>query len=245
MADGKEGHSSSWRDWLPAGLLLALLLVAAATATHRQKPMTAALLRLIPGMPLADKFTPACAARDLATLVKDGEINWHCLEGPCSNSTALNGNGTVSAAPPPLWQAPRLQLTRCMLRRFTPEAARKCLAGRPIVMIGDSLTRCVSVSCACIWPEMAAGASRSWRCQLFALQVRFPCHLALSANLHHLVPRYQYLSLTYFLEFGRWPAPLRGATGDPSPLIGREWHSWPRFLQGENQAACGVGEMWA
>ncbi|KAI7842769.1 hypothetical protein COHA_003517 [Chlorella ohadii] len=84
----------------------------------------------------------------------------------------------------PPWQAPSLQLTRCKLRRFTPEAARKCLEGRPLVMIGDSLTR------------------------------------------------YQYIALIYFLEFGRWPAPLRGAAGHPSPVIASEWGPWSQFYQG-------------
>ncbi len=62
-----------------------------------------------------------------------------------------------------------------------------------------------------------------------------------SCHLHVCVCRYQYIALIYFLEFGRWPAPLRGAAGDPSPVIASEWGPWSQFYQGE--AACGLASV--
>lgn len=143
MADKKEGRSSPQYEWLAAGLLLVLLVVAAATVAQRRAP-AALVLRLLPGTPLSDMLTPACTARDLDDLMQGDEFTWGCLGAPCSRSSiAANGSGTAAAAQMPQWQVPRLQLGRCMLRHFTPEAARKCLEGRPLIMIGDSLTRWV------------------------------------------------------------------------------------------------------
>lgn len=44
--------------------------------------------------------------------------------------------------------------------------------------------------------------------------------------------RYQFLTLLYFLDTGKWPAPLLGGVGAPSPVIEREWGGWTEFYKG-------------
>lgn len=141
MLDRKGGLSSSWRDWLPAALLLAVLL-AGATVAQRRTTVAAALLRLFPGTAPPDARTPACNLRHLDGMVQDGDFTWSC------GGTACNTTGSRAAQP-------RLESSRCKLRRFTPVEARKCLAGRPLVMIGDSLTRRV--------PAFALTVASQWR----------------------------------------------------------------------------------
>lgn len=70
---------------------------------------------------------PACDLAALDGLLGPGvDLVW---------ATPAHPNGTVAGLP-------RLEVQRrCRLRRFTAEQARACLAGRPLVFIGDSLTR--------------------------------------------------------------------------------------------------------
>lgn len=150
MADKKEGRSSPWHEWQKAGLVVVVLLVAAAIAAQRRAPGAAALLHWMPGTQLSGMLKPACTAHDLDDLMKDDEITWNCLGVPCSSSSSIAANGTGSAGATQ-GQLPQLQLGRCMLRRFTPEAARKCLEGRPLILIGDSLMRWALGGCVCIW----------------------------------------------------------------------------------------------
>ncbi len=141
--DDVKRDSSPCRYSLAAGLLLAVL---AAAATAAQLGAGAAPLRLFqpgmfPGPALPSLLQAACTTSNLHGLVEDGEFTWGCGAAIC-NLAAPASNATAAAAVQhPPWQAPSLQLTRCKLRRFTPEAARECLEGRPLVMIGDSLTR--------------------------------------------------------------------------------------------------------
>ncbi len=141
--DDKKRDGSPCRNALAAGLLLAVL-VAAATAAH-WGPRAAAPVRLFrpgmfPGAALPNLRPPDCKASNLHGLIENGTITWGCGAASC-NLAAPAGNDTPAAVLQPHWQAPSLQLSRCKLRRFTPEAARTCLEGRPLVMVGDSLTR--------------------------------------------------------------------------------------------------------
>lgn len=166
-----------WQQGAVAGAVAAVLLLAAAAAAVRRPPLAGIALRTA-----APAEPPACTADDLNGLLKDGELSWGTWEA-LYNESSSSGSGAV----PPPWRPPWLQAKRCMLRRFTPETARKCLSGRPLVMIGDSVTR------------------------------------------------YQYLTLLYFLEFGKWPAPLLGGAGAPSPVIEREWGGWTQFYKGTTE----------
>ena len=145
VMDNEKRDSSPCRDSLAAGLLLAVLAVAAATAAAHRGARAAAPLRLFqpsmfPGAALSNLLPPACTASNLHGLIENGTITWGCGAASC-NLTAPASNATPAAAQQPHWQAPSLQLSSCRLRRFTPEAARACLEGRSLVMIGDSLTR--------------------------------------------------------------------------------------------------------
>jgi hypothetical protein len=66
-------------------------------------------------------------------LQANSSVAWQVL---ATTQLAPNGSAWETAA-----ARTRLELRHCALRRFTPAEARKCLAGRPLVVIGDSLSR--------------------------------------------------------------------------------------------------------
>lgn len=221
-----------WQQGAVAGAVAAVLLLAAAAAAVRRPPHAGIALRTAsPAEP------PACTADDLNGLLKDGEFSWGTWEA-LYNESSSSGSGAV----PPPWRPPWLQAKRCTLRRFTPETARKCLSGRPLVMIGDSVTRWVLphlwVLPLCLL-ERLLGCSAAGRCSRDAASpLAGPSNgapgVSNPASAPHLVllSRYQYLTLLYFLEFGKWPAPLLGGAGAPSPVIEREWGGWTQFYKG-------------
>ena len=61
----------------------------------------------------------------------------------------------------------RLQLKHCQLRRFSVEEAHTCLSGRPLIFIGDSVTRYQVGRRAGMWgvggPGERAGGRVAWR----------------------------------------------------------------------------------
>lgn len=242
---------ASPRAWLwAAGLLLAGLLLAAAV--WAPLPAAAALRqRLFPTSSDPDRL-PACTASDLQGLMGDGNFAWRAAElaSAMPSSSRRRPLPLLLRARQAQPLAPSMHASSCRLRRVTPEAARKCLDGRPLVMIGDSVSRCallgtapVLVRCGTSWPMRCCGGLEVlYRCsqlvKLWFLQAWFTTYYASSCRSFGCVcslpaTRYQFLSLIYFLEYGRWPAPFLGTQGEPSPVVQREWGTWAQFYQGE------------
>ena len=166
---------------------------------------------------------PPCSAALLSSLLSNTSVSW-----------VGRAAAAVDPSTPGSWQLlqpdARLRLAHCRLRRFSGPEARACLAGRPVLMLGDSLTR------------------------------------------------YQYISLMYFLEFGRWPGTAGGTGGSkagggsgaggpssssssrsgswggfvtPDPLNEHAWANWTEFqigttlpFRGRQLCNCGRGQYW-
>lgn len=136
---GAAALSGRWRLGIFSVAVLAAVLLLLAGAAQRQPALVA---RLRPsGAPLPPA-QPACTMADLDGLMEDGFFSWGSWETLYGNSRSA---ATAASALPvaPLVRPPWLEVERCTLRRFTAAAARHCLAGRPLVMIGDSVTRWV------------------------------------------------------------------------------------------------------
>lgn len=137
---GEAALNGRWRllGTCAAAVLAAVLLLLAGAA--RRQPALVARLRPS-GAPLPPA-QPACTMADLDGLMEDGFFSWGSREALYGNSSSA---ATAASALPaaPRRRPPRLEVERCTLRRFTAAAARQCLAGRPLVMIGDSVTRWV------------------------------------------------------------------------------------------------------
>lgn len=134
-AAAQPATNRRWQQGVVAAALVAALLLAAVAV--QAPPLGAALRSSAPAEP------PICTAADLDGLLEDGELSWgtwEALYNTTSNSSGGGGSRGSGAVPPP-WRPPWLQAKHCTLRRFTADAARKCLSGRPLVMIGDSVTR--------------------------------------------------------------------------------------------------------
>ncbi len=127
-----------WQQLALAGAVAAVLLLAAAGAAVRRPPLSSTAVHAS-----APAEPPACTADDLDGLLRDGELSWGTWEALVNATNSSGGGGSGSGAVPPPWRPPWLEAKSCTLRRFTPEMARKCLSGRPLVMIGDSVTRWV------------------------------------------------------------------------------------------------------
>ena len=82
---------------------------------------------------MAARGCPPCNASLVSGLQANSSVAWQVL---ATTQLAPNGSAWETAA-----ARTRLELRHCALRRFTPAEARKCLAGRPLVVIGDSLSR--------------------------------------------------------------------------------------------------------
>ena len=126
--------SPGMRPWRQRWLALAALLAAAAVlllAAPQRRSLGGALLRaVLPGH--APDATTLCTMSQLDGFV-DGDVRWDSWARLPARAGKL-----------PPWRPPWLSMQRrCTLRRFSPQQARQCLAGRPLVMIGDSVTRWV------------------------------------------------------------------------------------------------------
>jgi hypothetical protein len=67
-------------------------------------------------------------------VLNDSAASWHASSTAQYNAAAGEWRSEPAGAG-------RLSLGACQLRRFTAGEARACLAWRPLVMIGDSITR--------------------------------------------------------------------------------------------------------
>lgn len=106
--------------------------------------------RLSPGStrPLSPPLPP-CNLTLLSGLLPEGSAIW-------SSASA----SSQEDPPPSFLNTPRLSLRHCTLRRFTAPQATACLAHRPIVFIGDSLSRYSFLALASFlhngrWPTIA------------------------------------------------------------------------------------------
>lgn len=106
--------------------------------------------RLSPGStrPLSPPLPP-CNLTLLSGLLPEGSAIW-------SSASA----SSQEDPPPSFLNTPRLSLRHCTLRRFTAHQATACLAHRPIVFIGDSLSRYSFLALASFlhngrWPTIA------------------------------------------------------------------------------------------
>ncbi|EFN58654.1 hypothetical protein CHLNCDRAFT_140917 [Chlorella variabilis] len=127
---------------------------------------------------------------------------------------------------------PKLALSDCRLRRFTAEEARTCLAGRPVVFVGDSLSRYSFLSLAAFlhngsWPALTDCPNilhkHTWAISLQgyfqrstdAFQGRMLCDCTTTKDESRT---YEYpranLSL-YFKWWTGWPYEVHGRWGHP------------------------------
>ena len=157
---------------------------------------------------------------------------------PCLYNTLLRV-GDVRWSTTPGGAADRLAVAGCPLRRYSAQEARRCLAGKRLVFVGDSVTRCAcSLARAPLQSRCTGGlaqpgsrACRSLGCWPAAPK-RAPGTASTRTPLTPAPPQpcatrsYQYLTLLHFVERGRWPAPLGGVPGDPSVANEHEWPRW-------------------
>ena len=134
------GSRERWR--LPAGALRSaalVLLTAALTAAALHQPAGpsgAGPAAHPPGEPWWRR-QPACTPSQL-----HGELNASSVFWEGQGTVSLGAGGGLRAGWSPGAPPPRLQMVGCALRRFTAAEARACLAGRPLLFLGDSITRC-------------------------------------------------------------------------------------------------------
>lgn len=77
---------------------------------------------------------PYCTPDDLQGLLANGSVHWRSPPPPRRQAGLWRAPALPSTHP-------QLYLDRCSLRRFTAPEARRCLAAKPLIMIGDSVTR--------------------------------------------------------------------------------------------------------
>lgn len=131
---GELDSPASDRDPLKPG-------VDSQTATHQGALLVVTTLLLagvlafftLPGQ--VGDGAPECSAALLRGLMANDTVSWGTPPPP--PRTGWRRRLQRSSAP----QLPQLQLQRCVLRQFTPPEAKECLSRRPLVMIGDSVTR--------------------------------------------------------------------------------------------------------
>lgn len=127
----------SQRSWQRLGRGCWFLLLLATAALLAAAPLLLRTPRFRRAVrPRPDPSAP-CTMAHLNGLV-DGDVQWESWTGLHHSSSS---GGVL-----PAWRPPWLATTRCRLRRFEAADARRCLARRPLVMIGDSVTRWVGVA---------------------------------------------------------------------------------------------------
>lgn len=141
LQDGRV--AAGWRAhlFLSSSALLAIALVLLL----RDRLLHGWLLGLAGGSAAPLGTLPPCTLDLLSGQLSDGSASW-------TSSRSDEGR-------PPFMAMPKLALSDCRLRRFTAEEARTCLAGRPVVFVGDSLSRYSFLSLAAFlhngsWPAL-------------------------------------------------------------------------------------------
>eukprot|EP00887_Chlorella_sp_A99_P000349 scaffold13.g349.t1 len=137
-AEGGPPPRTGWQWSVDRRVALICAAVAAVLLVMVQPPRAPRCSRAGATATGQERDLPPCNLTLLSGLLENDSFAWV---------------GEASAVPDPArgaWETqlldPQLRLKRCRLRRPSPEEARACLAGRPVVMMGDSLTRYLFLS---------------------------------------------------------------------------------------------------
>jgi hypothetical protein len=97
--------------------------------------------QLFDAAPLLDQQSrppvpPPCTLPHLDGLLPESLVTWHTNLASTLEQEQLTQKWKLGHS----FEA-RLELKHCSLRRFSANQARQCLAHRPLVFVGDSLSR--------------------------------------------------------------------------------------------------------
>ena len=183
--------------------------------TNLQQKRAAAAPLHWPGAPPP---LPACNLTLLSGQLPSDSAVWSRLEPDISSPThADQGPSSFSA---------QIALQHCTLRRLTASEVRGCLANRPLVFIGDSITRYAYLSLVAFlehgaWPSLADQPSLLFKKQWGAKGELFPsgaaplgltCRRCVPAVLPHL-PAFEQHAWLSLLRAASLPHPSSPCTG--------------------------------